>query len=162
MNVGRVTVSDRASAGLYEDRSGPEIARVLIEILGTALEFSAKVVPDEANQIADALRHLADLERCRLVVTTGGTGIGPRDVTPDATRQVLEKELPGFAEVMRMESFRHVPTAVLSRAVAGVRGRTLIINLPGNPKAIRECLQPLGPAIREVLRHLDGDLTHEG
>jgi molybdopterin adenylyltransferase len=114
----------------------------------------ARIVPDERETIARTIALLADDEQCDLILTTGGTGPARRDVTPEATRDVIEKELPGFGETQRALSFRSVPTAILSRAVAGVRGRSLIINLPGNPKAIAECLSPIVPAIREALRHL--------
>lgn len=154
MKVGRVTLSDRASAGIYQDLSGPEIERVFRESWGAECLFSVRLLPDERPAIAAALRELCDTEACALVITTGGTGPAPRDVTPEATRDVLEKELPGFGEAMRLRSFATVPTAILSRATAGVRGRTLIVNLPGNPRAIGECLPPLIPAIREALRHL--------
>lgn len=158
--IGRITISDRASAGVYEDRSGPEIERVMGELWGTEMNCISCVVPDEVEEISHALLKMADEEFCALIVTTGGTGIGPRDVTPEATRAILEKELPGFGEIMRIQSFRVAPTAPLSRAVAGIRGRSLIINLPGSPKAVRECLEILGPAIKEALRHLSGDGTH--
>ena len=157
MKIARVTLSDRAKAGVYADLSGPEIERVLIEHLGPDHTHLALVLPDERDQIASVLRVLCDEENCDLVVTTGGTGPAPRDVTPEATRAVLERELPGFGEAMRAVSFAKVPTAILSRATAGTRGRTLIINLPGNPRAIGECLPPLVPAIRECLRHLRGE-----
>jgi molybdopterin adenylyltransferase len=152
--VGRLTISDRASAGVYEDRSGPEIEEALRGLFGTAAEFVRVIVPDERPEIAAALRRLCDEDGCALVVTTGGTGPTPRDVTPEATREVLEKELPGFGEMQRMRSFEKAPTSILSRATAGVRGRSLIINLPGSPKAVRECLEILRPAIKECLRHL--------
>jgi molybdopterin adenylyltransferase len=154
MKVGRVTLSDRASAGIYRDLSGPEIERVFREAWNAECEFVTRLLPDERPMIAAALRELCDREACALVITTGGTGPAPRDVTPEATRDVLDKELPGFGEVMRMRSFATVPTAILSRATAGVRGRTLMVNLPGNPRAIGECLPGLIPAIREALRHL--------
>lgn len=160
MKIGRITISDRASAGVYEDRSGPEIE----SILGTFFSdvtFIAAVIPDECGLISDTLRKFADVEKCDLVVTTGGTGISPRDVTPEATRPVLEKELPGFAEIMRIQSFAKVRTAILSRAVAGTRGKTLIINLPGKPSAVRECLEILAPAIREGVAHLGGNDPHK-
>jgi len=154
--VGRLTVSDRASAGLYEDRSGPEIERVIRETLALPCEFLAAVVPDDIHLIRQQLASWADAERLDLICTTGGTGITPRDVTPEATRAVLEKELPGFGEAMRMHSFTRVPTAILSRATAGTRGRCLILNLPGKPSAVAECLEILRPAILEALAHLRG------
>jgi molybdopterin adenylyltransferase len=154
MKVGRVTCSDRASAGVYEDAGGPEIERVFAAVWAGPVEFVARIVPDEALAIEAALLDLADVEGCALIITTGGTGISSRDVTPEATRAVLRRELPGFGEIMRTETFRVAPTSILSRATAGVRGRSLIINLPGNPKAIGQCLPPLVPAIREALRHL--------
>jgi molybdopterin adenylyltransferase len=157
MKVGRVTLSDRASAGVYADRSGPEIERVLGELYAGPLEWVVRLMPDERPAIAQALRELCDVEGCELVVTTGGTGPSPRDVTPEATREVIERELPGFGEVMRMQSFAKVPTAILSRATAGTRGRSLIVNLPGNPRAIGECLPLVMPAILEALRHLRGE-----
>lgn len=156
MKIARVTLSDRASAGVYADLSGPEIERVLREALGEGHEFVVRVLADEREAIAAALRELCDVEGCDVVVTTGGTGPAPRDVTPEATRDVLERELPGFGEAMRAVSFAKVPTAILSRATAGTRGRTLIVNLPGNPRAIGECLPCLVPAIREGVRHLNG------
>ena len=157
MNVGRVTLSDRASAGVYDDRSGPEIERVFRECWGGECTFVSRLLPDDRAAIAATLRELCDPEDCALVITTGGTGPSLRDVTPEATRDVIDKELPGFGEAMRMRSFVSVPTAILSRALAGVRGRSLIVNLPGNPKSIGECLPPLIPAIREALRHLRGE-----
>ena len=160
MKIGRVTISDRASAGIYEDRSGPEIARLLSETFGGKAEFEVAVIPDERELIAAKLREFADQRRCDLVVTTGGTGIGPRDVTPDATREVIEKELPGFGEAMRMQSFAKVGTAILSRATAGTRGHCLIVNLPGKPSAVRECLEILAHAIREGIAHLCGEDPH--
>jgi molybdopterin adenylyltransferase len=160
MKIGRVTVSDRASAGIYEDRSGPEIENVLREFLGGAAEFESAIVPDEMDLISAALEKFADELKCDLIVTTGGTGISTRDVTPEATRAVLGKELPGFGEIMRVQSFAKVRTAVLSRAVAGTRGKTLIVNLPGKPSAVRECLEILAPAIREGVAHLRGEDPH--
>jgi molybdopterin adenylyltransferase len=154
MRAARVTISDRASAGIYEDRGGPEIERVFLAEWGEPVDLLARVIPDERDLIGRTLCQLADEEKCVLILTTGGTGPSPRDVTPEATRDVLEKELPGFGEAQRMTSFAKVPTAILSRATAGTRGRSLIINLPGNPKAIGECLPSLIPAIREALRHL--------
>jgi molybdopterin adenylyltransferase len=160
MKIGRLTISDRASAGLYEDRSGPEIERILADAFGADAVFEIAVVPDERELIATTLRELADQRHCDLVVTTGGTGIGPRDVTPEAMRDVLEKELPGFGEAMRMQSRAKVMTAILSRGTAGVRGHCLIVNLPGKPAAVRECLEILAPAIREGVAHLRGEDPH--
>ncbi|MDR3404952.1 MAG: molybdopterin adenylyltransferase [Chthoniobacter sp.] len=157
MKVARITLSDRASAGIYEDRSGPEIERILGEHFGETVEWQRVMVPDERGQIEDVLRQMCDIQDCDLVVTTGGTGPAPRDVTPEATRAVLERELPGFGEIMRVQSFAKVPTAILSRSTAGTRGQTLIVNLPGNPKAIGEILPMLIPAIREAIRHLHGE-----
>ena len=154
MKVGRVTLSDRASRGLYADLSGPEIERVVAAQFADPIEWRRMLLPDERAALAAALRQLADEEQCALIITTGGTGPAARDVTPEATRDVLEKELPGFGEAMRAHSFRTVPTAILSRATAGVRGRSLIVNLPGRPAAIAACLAPLAPAIAEAIEHL--------
>ncbi|MDB6173200.1 MAG: mog [Chthoniobacteraceae bacterium] len=157
MKIARLTLSDRASAGIYEDRSGPEIERVLAEhpFSKEPIEWLRVVIPDEQPQIEAALRRVCDQEGCVLVLTTGGTGPSPRDVTPEATRAVIERELPGFGEIMRIQSFSKVPTSILSRSTAGTRGRSLIVNLPGNPRAIGECLPLVIPAIREALRHLE-------
>ena len=159
MKIGRITISDRASAGIYEDRSGPEIEKVLGEFFNGA-NFESAVVPDEVELISSALIKFADQSKCDLIVTTGGTGVAARDVTPEATRPVLEKELPGFTEIMRVQSFAKVKTAILSRALAGTRGKTLIVNLPGKPSAVRECLEILAPAIREGVAHLRGEDPH--
>lgn len=161
MKIGRVTISDRASAGVYADRSGPEIERILREIFGADAIFVAAIVPDEVALISARLSELADREQCDLIVTTGGTGISGRDVTPEATLAVLEKELPGFGEAMRMQSLAKVKTAILSRATAGTRGRSLIVNLPGKPSAVAECLEILAPAIREGVAHLRGEDPHK-
>ncbi len=160
MKIGRLTISDRANAGIYADKSGPEIENVLSEFFQGELKFISRVVPDEMEKISAALKEFADAEKCDLIMTTGGTGISPRDVTPEATKAVLEKELPGFGEVMRMQSLAKVKTAILSRAVAGTRGKSLIVNLPGKPTAVRECLEILAPAIREGVAHLRGDDPH--
>lgn len=160
MKIGRITISDRASAGVYADRSGPEIESVLREVFGADTEFVVAVVPDEQEIISARLRDFADADTCDLIVTTGGTGVSPRDVTPEATKTVLEKELPGFGELMRMQSFAKVKTAILSRATAGTRGKSLIVNLPGKPSAVRECLEILAPAIREGVAHLRGEDPH--
>ena len=160
MKIGRITISDRASAGVYADRSGPEIESALREGLSAEVQFLAAIVPDEVELISAKLRELADKASCDLIVTTGGTGISARDVTPEATRAVLEKELPGFGEAMRMQSLAKVKTAIISRATAGTRGRSLIVNLPGKPAAVRECLEILAPAIREGVAHLRGEDPH--
>lgn len=153
MKVARLTVSDRAHRGIYEDKGGPELERVLEREWNAPLVWHALTVPDEKEKISSALRAWIR-ELVPLILTTGGTGPSPRDITPEATLEVLEKELPGLGEAQRVTSFPAVPTAILSRAVAGVAGRSLIINFPGNPKAIAECLPPLLPAIRECLKHL--------
>lgn len=156
MKVARVTLSDRAANGVYADESGPEIERLVAAHFNESLEWQRVLLPDERTQIEAALVRLADVEQCALIITTGGTGPAPRDVTPEATRAVLERELPGFGEVMRMQSYAKVKTAILTRATAGVRGRSLIINLPGRPRAIGECLPLLAPAIAECLDHIAG------
>ena len=160
MKIGRITISDRASAGVYADCSGPEIENVLREFLGSAVKFESAIVPDEIDLISAALKKFADELKCDLIVTTGGTGISTRDVTPEATRAVLEKELPGFGEAMRMQSLAKVKTAILSRALAGTRGPSLIVNLPGKPSAVRECLEIIAPAMCEGLAHLRGENPH--
>jgi len=160
MKIGRITISDRASAGVYADCSGPEIENVLREFLGSAVKFESAIVPDEIDLISAALKKFADELKCDLIVTTGGTGISTRDVTPEATRTVLEKELPGFGEAMRMQSLAKVKTTILSRALAGTRGPTLIVNLPGKPSAVRECLEIIAPAMCEGLAHLRGENPH--
>jgi molybdopterin adenylyltransferase len=154
LKIARLTLSDRASAGIYPDVSGPEIERVFAAHCQDTAQWIAVVIPDDRATIEATLRRLCDEERCRLVLTTGGTGPSPRDVTPEATRAVIERELPGFGEIMRMQSFAKVKTAILSRATAGTRGPSLIVNLPGNPRAIAECLPLVLPAIFEALRHL--------
>ena len=160
MRIARITISDRACAGIYEDRSGPVIDRILSDAFPPGVDFVSLLLPDEAALISAKLRELADVDQCNLIVTTGGTGISPRDVTPEATRAVLERELPGFGEAMRMCSLSRVPTAVLSRAIAGTRGQSLILNLPGKPSAARECLDILLPAIREGITLLRGEDPH--
>jgi len=147
IRVGIVTVSDRASRGEYEDRGGPAIRDFLAEALAGPWEPVARIIPDERPLIESTLMDLCDRESCCLVVTTGGTGPAGRDVTPEATEAVCDKLLPGFGELMRQVSLRSVPTAILSRQTAGTRGRTLIVNLPGKPAAIRECLLAVMPAV---------------
>ncbi|ALJ34968.1 molybdopterin adenylyltransferase [Azospirillum brasilense] len=145
--IGIVTVSDRASQGIYEDKGGPAIREELTRIVASPWEPVARVIPDDREGIAATLIELADRERCDLIVTTGGTGPAPRDVTPEATEQVCEKMMPGFGELMRSVSLTVVPTAILSRQTAGIRGNSLIVNLPGKPSAIHDCLMAVFPAI---------------
>ncbi|MBI4911965.1 MAG: molybdopterin adenylyltransferase [Acidobacteria bacterium] len=154
--IGILTISDRAFAGAYEDRSGPAIRQTLEDFLATPWEARGLLVPDEREPIEGALRALCDEEGCCLVLTTGGTGPAPRDVTPEATAAVCDRILDGFGEQMRAASLRFVPTAILSRQVAGTRGSSLIINLPGNPKSIRECLEAVFPAVPYCLDLLGG------
>lgn len=145
--IGIITISDRASRGEYEDKGGPAINDWLTRALATPWEAVARVIPDEQALIEKTLRQLCDDEDCCLVVTTGGTGPAPRDVTPEATLAVCDKILDGFGEQMRAVSLQKVPTAILSRQMAGIRGRALIINLPGKPAAIAECLDAVFPAV---------------
>jgi molybdopterin adenylyltransferase len=161
--IGILTISDRASRGLYADLSGPAIVQCLTDILSCDWEPVVRVIPDEQDRIESTLKALADDERCGLIVTTGGTGPAPRDVTPEATEAVCEKRLPGFGELMRAVSLKSVPTAILSRQTAGIRGQSLIVNLPGKPTAIRECLMAVMPAIPYCLDLIDGPrlTTHE-
>ena len=147
IRVGVVTVSDRASRGEYEDKGGPAILACLTDMLSCEWEPVSRLIPDEQEQIESTLKALCDDEGCCLVVTTGGTGPAKRDVTPEATEAVCEKMMPGFGELMRLESLKVVPTAILSRQTAGIRGGTLIVNLPGKPSAIRDCLLAVMPAI---------------
>lgn len=145
--IGVINVSDRASAGVYEDTPGKACVALLREWLSTPFDVDYRVVADERAQIEAELRRMSDEAGCCLVVTTGGTGPAPRDVTPEATQAVCDRMLPGFGEAMRAASLAIVPTAILSRQTAGVRGRTLVVNLPGRPKAIRENLAAVFPAI---------------
>lgn len=154
--IGIVTVSDRASRGDYADLGGPAIRDWLTRALTSPWEAVARVIPDERAQVEATLKALCDEEGCCLVVTTGGTGPAPRDVTPEATEAVIEKLMPGFGEQMRAVSLRHVPTAILSRQLAGIRGRSLIINLPGKPAAIAECLEAVFPAVPYCIDLIEG------
>ena len=156
LKTGLLTLSDRAKRGEYEDQSGPVIRDVLTEWVATPIEFDYSVLPDNREDITRQLIHLADVSSCSLILTTGGTGPAVRDVTPEATEAVCEKMLPGFGELMRQVSLQFVPTAILSRQTAGIRGATLIVNLPGKPKAIRECLEPIIPAIPDCLDLIGG------
>ncbi len=156
IRIGRLTSSDRASAGVYQDLSGPEIEKALAALfIGEEIEWRRVLQPDDRPALETALRDLADRELCRLVVTTGGTGPNRRDVTPEATRAVIELEFPGFGEIMRTRTFDAAPTSILSRATAGRRGACLIVNLPGRPSAVVECLAVLGPAIKKALELLE-------
>ncbi|MBE7537550.1 MAG: molybdopterin adenylyltransferase [Opitutaceae bacterium] len=145
--IGILNISDRASAGIYDDAPGKACATLLREWISCPIEIDYRVIPDDQPQIENELRRLCDEVACALVVTTGGTGPAPRDVTPEATIAVCDKLLPGFGEQMRSTSLKHVPTATLSRQTAGIRKRTLIINLPGRPKAIKENLAAVFPAV---------------
>jgi molybdopterin adenylyltransferase len=156
IRIGIVTVSDRASRGEYQDLSGPAIESCLREILSCEWQPVARVIPDERPLIEKTLSDLCDIEHCCLVVTTGGTGPASRDVTPEATEAVCQKLLDGFGEMMRAVSLRSVPTAILSRQIAGIRGRSLIVNLPGKPSAIRECLLAVFPAIPYCIDLIEG------
>lgn len=147
LKIGVVTVSDRASAGIYEDISGKAIIETLRDYIHGSWIEVYRLIPDEQHLIEATLRDLSDNECCTLIVTTGGTGPAIRDVTPEATEAVCDKILPGFGELMRQVSLKYVPTAILSRQTAGIRGRSLIVNLPGKPKSIRECLDAVFPAI---------------
>jgi molybdopterin adenylyltransferase len=163
VRVGIVTVSDRASRGEYQDLSGPAIRDCLQEILSCPWEVVARVIPDEQPLIEATLCELCDGEECCLVVTTGGTGPARRDVTPEATEAVCDKLLDGFGELMRAVSLKSVPTAILSRQIAGIRGESLIVNLPGKPTAIRDCLLAVFPAIPYCIDLIEGPFltTHE-
>lgn len=145
--IGILTISDRASQGIYEDRGGPAIEAELQRALSSPWQPVRRIIADEQGLIEEALRALADVEGCCLIVTTGGTGPALRDVTPEATEAVCNKMMPGFGELMRAVSLKYVPTAILSRQTAGIRGACLIVNLPGQPKAIGECLSAVLPAI---------------
>jgi molybdopterin adenylyltransferase len=145
--IGIMTVSDRASAGTYRDISGPAIDEFLREVVTTPWRAVRRLVPDGIESVRDALIDLADREKCALIFTTGGTGPAPRDLTPEATIAACTRLMPGFGELMRSESLKQVPTAILSRQTAGIRGSTLIVNLPGRPASIRMTMQVVFPAI---------------
>ncbi len=164
VRIGIVTVSDRASRGAYEDRGGPAIEAYLREVVSSPWTPIKRVIPDESVELSSTLRELVDNDRCCLVITTGGTGPSPRDVTPEATESVCDKLLPGFGELMRRISLEKVPTAILSRQTAGIRGQSLVVNLPGQPRAIGECLDAVFPAIPYCIELAGGPViqTHEG
>lgn len=159
IKIGVVTVSDRASNGVYEDLSGKAIIDTLKEYLTSEWTPVYRLIPDEQNLIENTLIELTDIEKCNLIVTTGGTGPAKRDVTPEATEAVCHKMMPGFGELMRAESLKFVPTAILSRQTAGIRegeNSSLIINLPGKPKAIRETLDAVFPAVPYCVDLIEG------
>lgn len=154
--IGIVTLSDRASAGVYEDLSGKAIRDTLTEWLATPWKAEYRLIPDDRPVIEKTLIELCDDYKCGLIVTTGGTGPAKRDVTPEATEAVCEKMMHGFGEIMRATSLKSVPTAILSRQTAGIRGSSLIVNLPGKPAAIRECLEAVFPAIPYCIDLING------
>ena len=156
IRIGIVTASDRASTGTYEDLSGPSIETVLSEFISSPFEVIYRLTPDEESILEKTLVELCDNHKCCLVVTTGGTGPAKRDITPEVTEKICEKMMPGFGELMRQVSLKYVPTAILSRQTAGIRGNTLIINLPGKPKSIRECLEAVFPAVPYCIDLIDG------
>ena len=156
IRIGFVTVSDRASRGEYEDLGGPAMQEWLSNALTNEWEAVARIVPDEQDQVENVLKELADEEDCCLIVTTGGTGPALRDITPEATEAVCSKILDGFGEQMRAVSLQFVPTAILSRQIAGIRGQSLVINLPGKPSAIADCLNAVFPAVPYCIDLLEG------
>jgi molybdopterin adenylyltransferase len=154
--IGIITVSDRASAGIYEDQSGKAIIETLKDYLISSWQDVYQIIPDEQEVIENTIINMVDQQQCCLVVTTGGTGPSKRDVTPEATEAVCDQMMPGFGELMRAESLKYVPTAILSRQTAGLRGSSLIINLPGKPKSIRECLDAVFPAVPYCIDLMEG------
>jgi len=156
IRIGIINVSDRASQGIYEDIPGKAIVSTLNEYLISTWEKEYAVIPDEQSLIEKTMIEMADEKKCCLIITSGGTGPALRDVTPEATEAVCSKMMPGFGELMRMESLKYVPTAILSRQTAGIRNQTLIVNLPGKPKAIRQCLDAVFPAIPYCIDLLNG------
>jgi molybdenum cofactor synthesis domain-containing protein len=160
ITIGVLTISDGGARGLRQDTSG-ETIRAMVTHLPEAEVRAAAIIPDERPQIEATLRAWCDEQRLNLILTTGGTGLAPRDVTPEATRAVIEREAPGIAEAMRAESLKHTPFGMLSRGVAGVRGRTLIVNLPGSPKAVKECLECILPVLPHAINLLvEGPKEH--
>lgn len=156
IRIGIINVSDRASQGVYEDLPGKAIVSTLKEYLLSPWEEEYAVIPDEQSLIEETMIRMADQKVCCLIITSGGTGPSIRDVTPQATEAVCDKMMPGFGELMRVESLKYVPTAILSRQTAGIRNKTLIVNLPGKPKSIRQCLDAVFPAIPYCLDLLGG------
>lgn len=156
IRIGVINVSDRASQGIYEDIPGKCIVETLSEYIKSSWEKVYAVIPDEQHLIEETLINMSDNEKCCLIITSGGTGPAKRDVTPEATEAVCNKMMPGFGELMRAKSLTYVPTAILSRQTAGIRNNTLIVNLPGKPKAIRQCLEAVFPAIPYCIDLLNG------
>ena len=156
LKIGIVTMSDRASQGIYEDKSGKEIENFLKDNITNDFEIIYKLIPDDYDRIVSTLKELVN-DKCSLILTTGGTGPAPRDVTPEATREVIEKELPGFGELMRMHSLKYVSTSILARGTAGIVKNSFILNLPGSPKAIRENLEAVWAAIPYAVDLIGGD-----
>jgi molybdenum cofactor synthesis domain-containing protein len=154
-SAGIITVSDKGSQGKRQDLSGPAIAEMLA---GSTISIKhTLIIPDEIDQIQEAIIKFADIDKLDLILTTGGTGVSPRDVTPDATLVVINKEVPGMAEAMRIASSKITPHAMISRAVAGIRGTCLIINLPGSPKGAKENLAVILPALKHAMEKIKGD-----
>ncbi len=156
IKIGIINVSDRASLGIYEDLPGKAIVQTLNEYILLPWHKEYSIIPDEQDIIEMTLIEMADVKDCNLIITCGGTGPSKRDVTPEATEAVCDKMMPGFGELMRMESLKYVPTAILSRQTAGIRNKTLIVNLPGKPKSIRQCLDAVFPAIPYCIELLEG------
>ena len=156
ISIGIITSSDRASKGIYEDKSGPAIKGYFQNLLKNEIEWIYQVIPDEYDKLMDEMKTMSDVNRCAVICTTGGTGPAVRDVTPEATDAVCDKMLPGFGEQMRKISLQYVPTAILSRQSAGIRGNSLIINLPGKPKAIAECLDAVIDAVPYCIDLVEG------
>lgn len=156
IRIGIINVSDRASRGIYEDIPGKAIVEILTEYIKGPWEKEYEVIPDEQELIEQTLIDMADKRKCCLIITSGGTGPAVRDVTPEATEAVCQKILPGFGELMRAKSLTYVPTAILSRQTAGIRNQSLIVNLPGKPKSIRQCLEAVFPAIPYCIDLLNG------
>jgi len=160
ISIGVLTISDSSSKGAREDTSGEGI-RALVAQMPEAVISAGAIIPDEREQIEATLREWSDEKRLNLIITTGGTGLAPRDVTPEATKAVIEREAPGIAEAMRAASLQHTPFGMLSRGVVGTRGRTLIINLPGSPKAVKECLECILPVLPHAVNLLiEGPKEH--
>jgi molybdopterin adenylyltransferase len=159
IRIGIINVSDRASKGIYEDLPGKAIVQILNEYILSPWEKEYAIIPDEQLLIEQTMMEMADQKNCCLIITCGGTGPARRDVTPEATEAICNKMMPGFGELMRMESLKYVPTAILSRQTAGIRNNTLIVNLPGKPKAIRQCLEAVFPAIPYCIELLEGPVV---